>query len=109
VQEDDGGEISVGLFSLSGRPLSGEEAAVVLIGGSDIYAEVALDGKCVAYVRLSTGSSEGCVFWEVVGEARRSAGGAAELALVRCVDALLARALARARERYSMPAEPEEE
>ena len=105
--EDEGYGIgcSVSLFRLGAGPLSEEEAAEVLAGGGDIYAEATLDGECVAHVRLSTGSSGDCVWGEAVGEARMSAGGAAELALVRCMDALLA----GVRKRYSRPAEPKGE
>ena len=83
MQGDDGGEISVGLFSWSGRSLSEEEAAVVLIGGSDIFAEAKLDGERVALVRVSTQSGGvACVLWKVVGEATSAE--AVGLVLERC-------------------------
>ena len=79
MQEDDGCEISVGLFSLSGLPLSEGEAAEALAWGGDIFAEAMLDGKSVALVRISAESGEACVLWE---EARMSEE-AAELAVMR--------------------------
>jgi len=114
MREDDGDGIgySVGLFRVSAGPLGEEEAAEVLARGGDIYAELRLNGKngkWVAAVKISTGSGGGGALWEVLRGARGSAGGAAERALMGCVDALLARALAGASERYSMLAEPEGE
>ena len=83
MREDDENEISIGFFSLSGRPLDEEEAAVVLIGGSDIFAKAMLDGERVALVRISTQSGGvACVLWKVVGEATSAE--AVGLVLERC-------------------------
>jgi len=82
VQEDDGGEISVGLFKQGSVPLGEEEAAEALGGDGDIYAEVVLDGERVALVRITTRSGRAWAFWEVVGEATSAR--AAELALEKC-------------------------